>query len=61
MPVPDIEESVVKHYLHKLEVNKSPYPGGYHPKFLVESADQICKPLTKIFKDSLRNGVKPYQ
>ena len=61
MPVPDIEESVVKHYLHQLEVNKSPCPGGYHPKFLVESADQICKPLTKIFKDSLRNGVIPYQ
>ena len=61
MPVPDIKESVVKHYLHQLEVNKSPCPGGYHPKFLVESADQICKPLTKIFKDSLRNGVIPYQ
>ena len=62
MPVPDIKESVVKHYLHRqLEVNKSPCPGGYHPKFLVESADQICKPLTKIFKDSLRNGVIPYQ
>ena len=61
MPVPDIKESVVKHYLHQLEVNKSPCPGGYHPKFLVESADQICKPLTKIFKDSLRNCVIPYQ
>ena len=61
MPVPDIEESVVKHYLHQLEVNKSSCPGGYHPKFLVESADQICKRLTKILKDSLRNGVITYQ
>ena len=38
------------------KINTANNNGGYDSKLLVESADQICKPLTKIFTDFLRNG-----
>ena len=61
MHLPNIEETEVKQYLKDLDINKSPSPDGYHPKLLVELSDQICKPLTEIFKDSITSGVIPYQ
>ena len=45
--------------LLKLKINKSPGPDAIHPRVLHEIAEAISKPLTIIFRSSLRNRELP--
>ena len=54
-----ISETVVLEKLNKLNVNKSHGPDELHGKFLYELRHELFKPLTKLFKDSLKSGILP--
>ena len=55
----DISEDMVRKKLLKLKINKSPGPDAIHPRVLQEIAEAISKPLTIIFRSSLRNRELP--
>jgi hypothetical protein len=55
----DIIESNVVQRLRGLKVNKAPGVDKIVPKFLIETADYICKPLCLIFRESLNTGIVP--
>ena len=42
-----------------LKENSSPGPDGVHPKYLIECADNLARPLFYLFRDSLDSGVVP--
>ncbi len=42
-----------------VKVSKSPGPDGIHPKVLRETEEELLKPLTTVFKQSLREGKLP--
>ena len=52
------EEIVVKH-IKKLNASKSQGPDNYHPKLLLETVNEVKKPLTDIFNKSLQEGKIP--
>ena len=53
-----ITENAVKKLLIELDVNKSPGPDGIHPRFINE---QLCLPLSIIFKESMKTSIIPKQ
>ena len=55
----DISEDMVRKKLLKLKINKSPGPDAIHPRVLHEIGEAISKPLTIIFRSSLRNHELP--
>ena len=55
----NITEDIVFSRLRKLKVSKAPGIDGLVPKFLVETAGNIGKPLNMIFNASLNQGVVP--
>ena len=55
----DITEEVVLKKLNALKISKSPGPDGIHPRVLRELKDNLAKPLTAIFKDSLGSETVP--
>ena len=54
-PLEDIQISpdLIMKKLKKLNCCKSPGPDGWHPRVLVELAQQLCKPLSILFRKSL--------
>ncbi|CAM5119228.1 unnamed protein product [Eretmochelys imbricata] len=56
---PSVEKEVVRHYLEKLDDNKSMGPDALHPRVLKELADVIAEPLAKIFENSGRSWEVP--
>ena len=55
-PLNSIEftEDMLLEKLKLLNPSKSPGPDGCHPYFLSELANELCKPLTMLFKKSLK-------
>ena len=47
--------------LSELDVNKSPGPDGIHPRFINELTEQLCLPLSIIFKESMKTSIIPKQ
>ena len=47
--------------LSELDVNKSPGPEGIHPRFINELTEQLCLPLSIIFKESMKTSIIPKQ
>ena len=45
----------------ELDVNKSPGPDGIHPRFINELTEQLCLPLSIIFKESMKTSIIPKQ
>ena len=56
-----ITENAVKKLLSELDVNKSPGPDGIHPRFINELTEQLCLPLSIIFKESMKTSIIPKQ
>jgi hypothetical protein len=57
----EVSEEEVMKQLESLNPNKSPGPDGIHPKVLKEARAELVRPLTKIFKLSLKEGKIPKQ
>ena len=55
----DFSEEKLLEKLQQLNPNKSPGPDGWHPYFLRELANELCKPLSILFRKSLRERVVP--
>lgn len=55
----EIEEGQVLELMHHLQPDKSPGPDGLHPRVLKECAEVLARPLTSIFRSSLREGKLP--
>ena len=57
----DIDFNVVDVYeiLKKLKVESAPGPDGVHPKYLVETAENLANPLYKLYRNSLDTGIIP--
>ena len=55
----EINEDLVLKKLKKLKVNKSPGPDQMHPRVLKEISLSIVKPVTMIFRTSLRTSTVP--
>ena len=57
----DIKFSVsdVQKIIGGLKDNSSPGPDGIHPKFLIECAGNLARPLYYLFRDSLDSGIIP--
>jgi hypothetical protein len=55
----NITETQVLEKLQNLKINKSPGPDGIHPKLLYELRYVLVKPLTTLFKLSLKSAVIP--
>jgi len=53
----NISKSVVLQKLLLLKVNKSPGPNGLHSYVLKSCAHTLCAPLTKLFRQSLAEGI----
>ncbi|MES9884664.1 MAG: reverse transcriptase family protein, partial [Sedimenticola sp.] len=60
-PLTDIEtsEEEVRKLITKLKPGKSQGPDQINPKFLIETAETLLEPITKIFKKSLSDGEVP--
>lgn len=54
-----ITEDVVRRRLKALKPDKSPGPDGMHPLVLKQLADELAKPLAKIFDKSYNSGEVP--
>jgi len=52
----DFTEEDVTALLKKVVADKSPGPDNIHPKVLKECADQLSRPLTILFRKSLKEG-----
>lgn len=52
------EEDVVKK-LKALKINKSPGPDELHPRVLREAAEELAKPVTLLFQQSIQEGKLP--
>ena len=55
----NISESVALQKLLSLKDNKSPGPDGLHSYVLKSCAHTLCAPLTKLFQQSLAEGILP--
>ena len=55
----DINEEQVRKALKKLKPNKTPGPDNIHPKMLLETIENIVKPLTELFKTSFNDSSIP--
>ena len=56
---PVIQEEAVRELLSCLDVHKSIAPDGIHPRVLRELADELAKPLSIIYQQSLDTGEVP--
>ena len=54
-----ISPNIVHKKLLDVNQNKSPGPEGWPLLALKETAEQICKPLSILFKKSLESGILP--
>ena len=52
----EITSEQVKEKLENLNPNKSPGHDGWHPYFLRELSEVLCRPLTILFQKSLKEG-----
>ena len=55
----DITEPDVLNLLRKLKSDKSPGPDNLHPRVLKECAAELARPLTLLFKTSMKDGTLP--
>ena len=55
----DIDKDMVKKLLSNLNVNKASGPDGIPPSVLSTAADELCLPITILFKKSLDSGTIP--
>ena len=55
----EITSDIVEKYIKQLNASKSQGTDNFHPKMLLATVDEIKKPLTDIFKKSLREGSVP--
>ncbi|XP_071959921.1 uncharacterized protein [Antedon mediterranea] len=55
----EISPQIVVKYLKKLNVTKRPGPDGIHPMILRECRTYISEPLSKMFSNSLKEGIVP--
>ena len=55
----EVSEEQVSKFLKDLKPDKSAGPDGIHPLVLRSVADQISKPLTKLYKMSINTGKVP--
>ena len=55
----DINEEQVRKALKKLKPNKTPGPDNIHPKMLLDTNENIVKPLTELFKTSFNDSSIP--
>ena len=64
-----IDEEMIKKTLDNLNVYKSVEPDGIHPRLLKELSNHLCKPLARLFNNSVavnyqrtgnREGSQPY-
>jgi len=55
----EVSEEQVTKFLKDLKPDKSAGPDGIHPLVLRSVADQISKPLTKLYKMSINTGKVP--
>ena len=55
----NISEDNVYEKLCSLDINKSPGPDGWHPRFFKEAALELTKPLSVLFQKSLDAGELP--
>ncbi|KAL7630702.1 UNVERIFIED_CONTAM: hypothetical protein RMT77_019088 [Armadillidium vulgare] len=56
----EIFEEEVAFQIDKLLINKSPGPDGLYPVHLKSLKDILVKPLTKLFNESLQQGIVPH-
>ena len=56
LPSIEISPDLVRNKLKALNPNKSPGHDNWHPYFLRELANEICVPLSILFKKSLKEG-----
>ena len=54
-----IDEEIIKKRLDNLNVCKSVGPDGVHPRLLKELSNHQCKPLARLFNNSLAVGELP--
>ena len=54
-----IDEDIIKTKLDYLDVCKSVGPDGVHPRLLKELSNHLCKPLARLFNNSLAVGELP--
>ena len=54
-----IDEEMIKKRLDNLNVCKSVGPDGVHPRLLKELSNHLCKPLARLFNNSLAVGELP--
>jgi len=55
----EVDEARVRKELDGLKPGKSAGPDGMHPRVLIETKEEVVKPLTHIFCKSLREGTVP--
>ncbi|RMB98936.1 hypothetical protein DUI87_24481 [Hirundo rustica rustica] len=53
------EEEAVRELLSHLDIHKSMYPAGIHPRVMRELADELVKPLSIIYQQSWLTGEAP--
>ncbi|RMB98957.1 hypothetical protein DUI87_24502 [Hirundo rustica rustica] len=56
---PVIQEEAVRELLSHLDIHKSMYPAGIHPRVMRELADELVKPLSIIYQQSWLTGEAP--
>ena len=56
-----ITRDIVKKLLSELNVNKFQGPDGLHPRFLKEASEELCSPLSMIFRESILTSTIPKQ
>ena len=56
-----ITRGIVKKLFSDLNVNKSQGPDGIEPRFLKEASEELCSPLSMIFRESILTSTIPKQ
>ena len=54
-----VTEQMVRDRLNEQKPGKTAGPDGIHPRVVVETQEQLVRPLTIIFNKSLSEGVVP--
>lgn len=57
----DISQEKIRTLLLNLKISKSPGPDNIHPRVLSELCNQLCIPLTQIYKGSMQQAIIPHE